>query len=137
MPVITPDASVELMAFLTNPLRKIVARLAKNSIPDDLPALDISTIVECDFPGYAPITGLEWAVDPDAQSDIAQARTQALEFEAGAIVVPQIATLVYVTHQFNEGATELLRYFPIPNGFLFDRQGIKYAYVCTMINVQE
>ena len=136
MPVLTPLASDELSTLLNDPLRKIVAHLAKNAIPGDLPYFDLSTLQECDFPGYAPLTELQWQIDQDSTDDTASARSQALEFVAGAIVVPQIATLVYLTMNFANGDVALWRYFPIPDGFLFEKAGDKYTYTATMLNVQ-
>lgn len=136
MPVLTPSASDELNELLSDPLRKIVAHLAKNAIPGDLPSLDLSTLQECDFPAYAPQVNLQWAIDPDSADDTASARSQALEFVAGNIVVPQLATLVYLTINFANGDVGLWRYFPIPDGFLFEKAGDTYTYAATILNVQ-
>lgn len=137
MPVLNPTASEELLALLNDPTKQIVAHLGQNSILDDLPTLLLADIVECNFPGYAPISDLEWLADPESVEDCARADTQTLEFVAGNIVTPQLATFVYLTQQEGSDPPKLMRYWPIPEGFLFNSAGDKYAFKAFFLNVQE
>jgi len=102
-----------LQNFVADPLRTIVAHLAKNSLTAGQDEFALSALQECDFPGYAPIPLTTWHLDPSSDDAVARMVADQCQWVAGAIVTPQTATLVYITMAYNGGAPVLWRQFQL------------------------
>lgn len=98
----TPGSPLDDLATqVADPLLQIVARLAKAPIGQQGAPLSLATLVECDFPGYAPVpivTNLELAYDAP---DYGEMTPVVAHFETGAIVTPQRITHIYYTKTYN------------------------------------
>lgn len=91
-----------LMDLLTDESNQIVAHLGKNAIPSNAELVAAADLVECDFPGYAPIRLTEWTpifLDDDFYGE---ADSGEVEWSAGNIVTPQTITCVYVTQKIGD-----------------------------------
>lgn len=109
MPEPFPGGELEALAeALADPLYEIVAHLAQGPIGQQTQPVDLATLVECTFPGYAAIplvNTLDKAWEQDGYGEMSPIK---LEFTAGAIVTPQRVTHVYYTHRYNGQAWSLL-----------------------------
>lgn len=109
MPATELDA---LTAWLNDPTRQIVAHLAKNFIPQAVDTIQLTDLVECDFPGYAPVRIDDWRGVDFENDNYAEAVSGELEWSAGdGIVTPQTICVCYLTLQ-TTGAVTL--WWPIP-----------------------
>ncbi len=119
-----PDAltghSGVLQSLLSDPGTTIVARLSKQPIAINGPPLTLADIVECDFPGYAPITVVGWGVEQNPNPIYAEAVSPNLVFVAGALVTPQDCCSLYLTISLGGGATQIWRTYPLVPRFTFD-----------------
>lgn len=93
----TPTPGSVLIGQMTPPNATIVARLAQSVTSDDSDVIDLSAIVECNFPGYAPVILDDWEdVDPGSE-DAAQLVSAIIQFMADGIDLPQEAVAFYCT----------------------------------------
>jgi hypothetical protein len=105
----TPGGMLDqLTNIIADPALTILIHLAQSPMPDNSAPVDLTTLVECNFPGYAPVA---WQSDPNSQVDDdnygEQWSTPAV-WVAGAIVAPQIATCLYITSFKTGGAPQLM-----------------------------
>lgn len=117
-----------LVAWLNDPTRTIVAHLAKNFIPQDVESIQLTDLVECDFPGYAPIRIDDWAgVDFD-EDTYAEAVSGELEWVASdAIVNPQAINVAYLTIQ-DGGPLHLFWPIPLPVSRTLAKEGDGFVF---------
>jgi len=102
-----------LQAFLSDPLRQIVVRLGTNAISGFADEPDLTNFVECDFPGYAPLTLVadDFGMNPLNEPDCAEAVASA-HFESGDVVTAAQRVTCYIVQQiYNAGAPTILRSF--------------------------
>lgn len=131
MVVPTPGSPLDDVAtIVADPLAVIVARLAKGPIgaPDD--PLDLATLVECDFPGYAPVRlqpTLDVAYD---QPDYGEMTPVNVHFETGAIVTAQQITHIYYTSVYNGGTAVLLGGNAFTEPLIADTLGQGFDFEC-------
>lgn len=115
-----PEATQsELLANVVNdPTVPMVLHASKNPIPDESVALDLSTIVECDFPGYAPVTLDSFAPTLNDEPTIGDCLTELIRFEASeALVTPQMIWFLYITRHPAGQAVQLMRVFGLDEPF--------------------
>jgi hypothetical protein len=108
-----------LQTFVTDPMRRIIARLATNPIASlsDTPIL--TELTEASFVGYAPVEITHWNPDPSSQDDLAVQVADACEFTSGALVAPQTVTMLYLTQIYNGGTESLWTCFPLDPAVTF------------------
>lgn len=98
----------EIDAMMADPLFQIVARLAKGPADSQDNAIALADLVECDFPGYAPIPltlNLDEAVD---EIGLGALSPQRIEWIAGTIVTAQYITHIYYTKTYNGAGVSLV-----------------------------
>lgn len=127
MPVI--NVAADLADFINDPLRQIVAHLAKNDQADALGMLDQTNLVECNYEGYAPQPVLNIVMDDASTDEVAHATADAVEWISGNVTVPQTPAFVYFTEIYNGGAPQFLKWVPLDKIMTIDRPGIKITQV--------
>lgn len=125
---ILTDESLALSETLNDPTLTIVAHLGKTTIDLDAgtPVL-LNQIVECDFPGYAPIVDPAFDVFQHAEAVHGEAVSDPLRWTAGAIVTAQAANCLFLTMQRGADAPKLFQVFPLATPWNFDLLGRSYA----------
>lgn len=119
MPSDPPTPGDALIADLTQSGGVIVAHLAKavNADPDDVIAL--ADLVECNFPGYAPVMITDFEdVEPDNQ-DLADVLSAAIQFTAAGLTTPQTAVAFYLTAHVGSDPAGFLSLEFFGDGFTF------------------
>lgn len=117
------NSAVDLAAWINDPLRTIVAHLAKNDMGDAVNDLNLTNLVECTFPGYAPFELDNLVMDPDSTLDGAHATSDAAQWISGAVVSAETPTIVYYTEVYNGATPHLLSWFPLDDIVPIDRAG--------------
>lgn len=113
-----PTQSDLLATVVNDPTVPMVLHASKNPIPDDAGSLDLATLVECDFPGYAPVTLDTFAPTYNDDPTIGDCLTDVIRFEASdALVTPQTIWFVYVTRHPAGQPAQLMRVFGLDNPF--------------------
>ncbi len=127
MPV--ENMTADLLDWVSDPLRAIVAHLAKNDMTDAAGQLDLSNLVECDFAGYAPQPITNIRMDAESTDEVAHAIADAVEFVAGPGVIAQRPTIVYFTEVYDGGTPGLLKWVPLDNVATINRPGQKITSI--------
>lgn len=117
----------DLMAALWDETITVRIRAAKSPITPDVDVLLPEDIIECDFPGYAPIENPTWVPELIDDESWAEAYSQDLTFEAGAIVTPQAITALYLTVQPDAGAETIRSVFVLPTFILMGIEGQRFT----------
>lgn len=106
MATLTGELAV-LVDWLDEPTRHIVAHLAQNFIGDDAETIQLADLIECTFPGYAPIEIDEW--DPiDFEDDLyGEAASGELEWNADDDIARQNICVAYLTIREGSGPVKL------------------------------
>jgi hypothetical protein len=101
----------------------MVLHASKNPIPDDLGALDLSAIVECDFLGYAPQALNDFGeTENDYPDNVGEALTEVKSFQAALdLVTAQPIHFLYITRTPTGGAPQLQCVQTLAEPFLMDR----------------
>lgn len=102
-----------LMGWLRDPSRTIVAHLAKNAIADSIDSLALTDLVECDFPGYAPITLSEFTPEFIGDDAYGEANSQECAWTISNPTAMQGITCVYLTITDGLNTHALLRAYPL------------------------
>lgn len=118
-----PTMKEQMATFTLDPLRVIVAHLAKNTIDPAYPDLALADLVECDFPGYAAVQIDTWHPEMDNEDDLACCKSDLISFQTGNVLVPQRATIFYVTKVYDGGAPELFHLEYLDEGKVIFRAG--------------
>lgn len=128
-----PGGNLEALAdALSDPLFEIVAHLAKGPIGQQSSPLALVNLVECDFPGYAPITlvsNLDTAWEEEGYGEMS---SQRIEFIAGAVVVPQRVTHIYYTYKYADNAPSLQSVVAFDNPLTVSTPGQVLAFEATV-----
>lgn len=90
-------AASNLLTYLQNPAVLIVAHLGKNPIAKDVAQILLTDLVECDFPGYAPVPIKDWEIVEEEGDDYAEALSPEIYFQAATIVTAQQIFSTYLT----------------------------------------
>lgn len=117
------NAATDLAAWINDPLRRIVAHLAKNDMQTFAGTFELSNLVECEFAGYAPYELEGLVMDEESSEDAAHATADAAEWISGNVIMPETPTIVYYTEIYNGGAPLLLSWFPLDEIYPIDRPG--------------
>jgi len=123
------NVAADLASFIGDPLRQIVAHLAKNDQTDAMGMLDATNLVECDFEGYAPQPIANITLDPLSNDEVAHAVADAVEWVSGNVTTPQLPAFVYYTETYDGGAPQLLKWVPLDQLVTIDRPGQKILQV--------
>lgn len=129
----TPGSCLERVATaVADPLRTIVAHLAKGPTDYSGEAVLLADLVEADFPGYAPIEvrpDLVNAVEGDTYGFMSPV---VLHFEAGNIVTPQAITHIYYTMSVDGVNGGLLSVVPFDNPQVLRAPGDSLEFECNI-----
>ena|ERR1041385_8944607 len=131
------DESLVLSTLLNDPTVSIVAHLGKTTIDLEQGNYVLSDIIECDFPGYAPVAPVTFDAFQLPDPIQGEAVSQPIRFTAGAIVTPQAATCAYITVQKQGEAAVLWQLFPLLNEWIFDFAGRSYAFALRVRSLSE
>ena len=123
MPEPTPGEL--LIATLTPPNATIIARLAKSVTAYGDDGINLNNIVECDFPGYAPIVLIDWEdVDPGSVDGV-QVLSAVIQFQPLNLITPQAAVAFYLTISAGSPQeTGLYKIELFDNTFVFDADNV-------------
>jgi len=103
-----------LMSQLEDPDTAIVAHLGKNPIPSTVDVIDPTTLVECDFPGYAPVKLTDWEPIFLDDDNYGEADSGEVDWTAGAVVAAQVITCVFVTVQVGDSPERIWDVIVLP-----------------------
>lgn len=132
MPEVFSGEAAVLDAQLQNPAVHIVAHLSRSPIPADEGQIALADIAECNFPGYAPIRLVNWAVTPGDDDGYAYAVSEEITWESSVIVTPQEATFCYLTTVAGEGPIQLISIMKAEEKIVFDKEGRKFSCSFTL-----
>jgi len=125
----TPGGALaDVVEKLSDPLRVIVARLAKGPTPNGDTSVVFADLVECDFPGYVPqplVVDLDNALDEDG---VGWLSPQTVTFLTGTLVAAQVATHLYVTESYNGDAAKLLMAVPFINPLIIRESDAEISF---------
>ena len=132
-----PGGNLEaLVDALGDPLFQIVAHLAKGPIGQQAAPVSLATLVEADFPGYAPITLVADLENATEQEGYGELSPQRLEWTAGLVVVPQRITHVYYTYKYGDNAHSLQSVVAFDNPLTIDTPGQIINLEATVVCVE-
>lgn len=117
----------DLMSELWDDTRTVRIRASKSPINQLVDTLIPADIIECDFPGYAPIENPTWTPELIDDESYAEAYSQDLTFEAGAIETPQSITALYMTVQPDGGAETIRQVWVLPAFILMGIEGQRFT----------
>lgn len=127
MPDTLTGESLNLATILADPTNVIVAHLAQNASALDAEVIDLTGLVECNFPGYAPVQIIDPDVFETGDDYRGEAVSDPIVFSASdELVTPQNVTAFYLTWQVGSGAATLWRCYPLKEPFVFDVPGRKF-----------
>ncbi len=113
----------QLNQVLTDPQTVILAHLAKGPIDNLSAPVDLGTLVEADFPGYAALPVVPNLDDGWENDTYGEYSPLELLWTVGAGATPQFITHVYYTGTYAGGAPILLSAIPFPNPLLVTKEG--------------
>lgn len=105
-----PNAQTAALKTTFNPpATPMLLHAAKSPIPDGVFEVQLADIVECDFPGYAPIPLNDFdETEADYGDDVGEVLTDVHTFAADAdFTTPQSICFYYITYTPPGGPTQL------------------------------
>lgn len=109
----------------------MLAHLAKGPQNNLLDPVTLNELVECDFPGYAPVRMNRDLSNAFENEWMAEMSPQHLEFVVLAIAQPQMVTHIYYTKVYDGGAPLLISAVPFdtPINVYYPGQKVEFEAV--------
>lgn len=110
-----------LKALMNNPATPTVLHASKMPIPQEAETIALADIVECDFPGYAPIVLDDFDDTDNDYQEAGEALTSVREISSNNdLVAPQPICFLYVTHTPDGGARALMEIINLPEAIIIN-----------------
>lgn len=118
----TPGGQLEaIYNEMADPALVMVARLAKGPLGESEESVDLTTLVEADFPGYAPVVLTPDLTDAWEEDGYGELSPQIVVFNVGTLVTAQLITHLYVTKTYNGAALSLVMAVPFAQPILVNQ----------------
>lgn len=127
-----PDLTGELAlldAWANDPARKIVAHLAKSPITVTADQVQLTDLVEADFPGYAAVLIDEWDPTDFGDDTYGEVTSGEVQWQASTLTVPQSVYVAYCTVEEFGNPPALFQPVVLPIPFTFVQPGQTFAFL--------